>query len=208
MPPPSPVGQVIDACTSKPQQEFVAHVSFPNPGGQCKWEQDGNLSMLNGFFRARGEQMSDFTLPSGAILCSLTFSFPQQQFVFDDHFLFTFDGLVLASSYNYDSLLNDVDGFAVYDWSKIAGKEWYTGTVLEGQFCAGRDQNLSTCSWPNTEQTGAINMSFAPSIIQKIMSFDVARTTHSFSLVTVGDNDSTDCQHAPISFDLSVKYAQ
>lgn len=198
-----PPERVAVLCAQGQTAETVATISFPRPTQTCPWNQIGNLGIRNGYFQGRIEQTQPFTLPPQSTLCSLSFEFAEQQFVFDDHFILAFDGVVVASSYDFTPLLDKRNKLPVYAWDKIAGTVW--DTSKEGVFCSGTG---SECSWPRTEVAGPIRMSFLPAFVQNIAALDVNRTQHRFDMITIGDNDDGDCEHAPIAFRVRAVYAR
>lgn len=212
-PPPAVVEEVRKACEGGNYIEKVVSVSFPDPVDPndrtqtCKWEQNGNRAMSNGFFTARVEQNVDFDLPVGSKICAMDFEFTPQQMIYDDHIFLAFDDSILAASYPVDDRLPIVDKVMVYDWKYLVGTGWPLGN-FSYIYCLGRDEGASSCTWPQTETVGTIAMSYQPSVLQRITARNIGRTNHQFKWITTGDNDPrTDCQHSPISFSVKVKYA-
>ncbi|HEX4923141.1 MAG TPA: hypothetical protein VFV50_03610 [Bdellovibrionales bacterium] len=198
-----PPERVAVLCAQGATTETVTTISFPRPTETCPWNQNGNLQIRNGYFQGRIEQSQAFTLPPQSTLCSLSFDFPEQQFLFDDHFILALNGIVLASSYNYAPMLEKMNNLPVYNWSRIAGTEWIT--AKEGTYCSGLG---SECAWPSTDVPGAIRMKFTPALIQSITALDLNRMQHRFDMITIGDNDDADCEHAPIQFRVRAVYAR
>jgi hypothetical protein len=207
-PAPTP-GDVKATCQAKSHLAQNMNVSFPDPRVTCAWNMDGNLGPRNEYFQARIEQAADLSLPAGATVCGMTFSFPTQQYLYDDHFLLTFNGLVLASSFDFSNVLQaQGQGLLVYDWSRMAGMVWDHGR--EGVFCAGVSDSTGphngTCDWPHTDTAGSIRMEFPPEVFYATMAHDPGRQNHGFKFVSIGDNDDRDCEHSDIHFTLSVEY--
>lgn len=202
---------VQKTCMNSTPQVMEHQVSFINPESQsCNFGQGDNLSALNGFFRARIEQKSDFALPAGATICGMSFEFAttNAQMVYDDHFLVTFNGVVLASTFDFSADFDHILGMNVYSWDKIRGSDWDGRKNLEGVHCEGAKDGKAACSWPQTEQFGNISMRFDDVVFQKIFATNPTRSQHSFGLVSIGDNDSGDCQISPISFKAKVQYVK
>lgn len=204
----TPIVVVQKKCNNSVPMTKTITVDFPAPDKMCAWNVGGNSGTRDSYFQARTEQDVEFLLPAGATICDLDFQFQKQQFYYDDHILLALNDRILASSYNWKKLLSkDSNGLEIYDWSKIVNQDWETPSSLEGVFCAGMAEGLSTCQWPSTQVEGDIAMEFDKSIIQKVMAASVGADKHVFKFVTTGDNDtSVDCWHKAISFQVDVKY--
>lgn len=207
--PPPPVVDIQTTCENSNHLSSVKNVRFPNPNVTCAWNQNGNLGPRDLYFQGRIEQSVTLDLPAGAKICNMAFSFPRQSFRYDDHFLFTFNDLVLASSYDFRSYLESSEGLLKYDWSRIVGIPWLTNK--EGTFCASaRDGQgvlrSGTCSWPSTDVAGNIQMSFPQDVFYATMNYNLTRAHHEFKFVSIGDNDTLDCEHSDIRFDLAIEY--
>jgi hypothetical protein len=199
--------EVVDNfCETMAPTTQVVNIEFPKPNMTCEWGVDGNLTELNGFLRARIEQPRNLGLPEGAVICDATFDFVQQDFLYDDHFMLLFNDIVIASSYNFSAELQESTyGLLKYDWSAIAGIFW--DTSKEEIFCPDIDGALgmSTCAFPGHDQQGTINLTYDADFIRAIMSNGIP-SDHSFTMVSIGDNDRMDCEHSDVEFDVAVKY--
>lgn len=209
-PDPDPVVVVKKKCENSVPVSQTVTVSFPEPARNCAWNAGGNLGAKDSYFQARTEQEVEFQLPVGATICDLDFKFNRQKFYYDDHILLALNNRILATSYNWTGILSkDGNGLEVYDWSRIAGKDWETPSDKEGIFCAGKAEGKATCSWPETQEDGEISMEFDQSVIQKVMAASTTLDKHVFKFVTTGDNDEEiDCWHKSISFTVDVKYVK
>ncbi len=206
---PEQLAQVKEACDNgvKKTQDFA--ISFPNPNQACAWGKNGNMNQLNSYFRARTEQIQKVTLPGDSTLCGVKFDFgtAAKQFKFDDHFLMSLNGSIIASSYEWSGIFEVRNNLFFYNWDQLVGKFWGgNNNPKERTFCAGETENLSRCEWPRTEQTGPIVMDFEDEVFQRVTAQNRDRLEHEIKFVTMGDNDSTDCQHADLSFHVQVKY--
>lgn len=213
-------------CASGTQETMTVSVNFPNPydsGLKCEFGIGDNLSILDRFFRARREQPVNFNLPSGATLCGMDFSFPSQKIHFDDEFLFLLNDVIVASSYDFSGDFEQLLGMNVFDWQKIAGKDWTNSNARAARqtpFCEGMNSGQSSCSWPATDTTGTIRMQFKPEVFQKIFALNPTRSAQEFKLVVTGDNDTQcnknsagdtvncDCTHLPIGFTATVRFVR
>ncbi len=195
---------IADACDRLPIQRAVVNIQFPKPDLTCEWEANGNLAPLNNFFQARIEQPRTMGLPRGAVICDAQFTFSQQDFLYDDHFLLLFNDTVIASSYDFSYRLEKGNfGLLKYDWGRMAGMDWLKNK--EQIFCPDIPGGQSMCSFPGHDQQGVIDLNYEPSFIQAIMSQGVP-SNHSFTMVSIGDNDEEDCEHSDVEFDVSVNY--
>ena len=197
-PPDTPI--VNAACANNPKQTQDYSFNFPKPNYTCEWNQNGNLERRNEYFQARIEQKNEINLGAGAIICNVSFNFANQQFLYDDHFLMSFNNAVIASSFDFSGRLSSQYGLLRYDWSKIAGMFW--DKSKEGTFCAAE----GSCSWPITDTPGTIKMSYSSAVFQRIMAEDLNRSSHSINFISIGDNDDMDCEHSNINFTLRVEY--
>lgn len=199
-PEPPETGFVRDSCASAPQKSLTKSYNFAKPSITCEWEKNGNLQRENDFFQARIEDAKSLQLEAGAVICDVQLSFNEQEFLYDDHFMLTFNDSVIASSYDFSHQLESKHGLLQYNWSKIAGMYW--DKDYEGVFCAP----TGSCSWPITDTPGEINMNYSSELFKRLMAVDLSRTNHTLKFVSIGDNDDEDCEHSDVRFDLTVKY--
>lgn len=199
--PPPDTALVQEACaaTTGHRAQNVNYF-FLKPLNTCEWGKDGNLEIRNGFFQGRIEQEQPLMLESGAIICDIKFSFQKQQFLYDDHFIVSFNDAIIASSYNFQDRLTRSYDLLRYDWSKIAGMKW--NVSMEGTLCAAGGQ----CSWPKTDLDGTISMDYPSILFQRLMAEDIDRNSHSIKFISIGDNDDKDCEHSDVNFSLKVDY--
>lgn len=191
---------VQEACNTPNRQKLTKDLSFPKPAVTCDWEKNGNLAPKNDYFQARIEQQQALALPPNSIICDVKFNFIKQQFLYDDHFLLTFNDAIIASSYNFDSVLAMKYNLLRYDWTKIAGMYWAKNK--EGKFCVAG----GACSWPVTDTPGTISLEYSSLVFQKIMSEDLTRSDHVLKFVSIGDNDEQDCEHSDVRFSVDVEF--
>ena len=202
---------IIVDCNKNTQtlfKEFVIENPINTNTSSCPFGQADNLGRRNEYFQARIEQSKKFELPKDAVLCNVQFAFPEQAFNYDDHFVFSLNNNVLASSYKFTSLVSQ-NNLLKYDWANIRGKKW--DSSVEGIYCANGDGiKSSLCSFPKTEQQGSIKLEFAPQVFQKIFinhaNSSLESNMHEFKWVTIGDNDDFDCEHTSIRFSVLVTY--
>lgn len=201
---PIDINVINQTCDGGQQQVAIVSVDFPKPNQTCEWGQGGNLDPLNGFFQARIEQQKNLNLPAGAVICDADFNFVQQDFLYDDHFMLTFNNSIIAASYDFTSRLNTGSfGLLQYDWTKLAGMNW--DSSQEQIFCPQIPGFVSSCSFPGHDQQGVINLSYDSAYIRGVMSNGIPEN-HFFRMVSIGDNDSMDCEHSDVSFNVTVRY--
>lgn len=182
-------------------------LSFPKPATGCAWNQDGNLGLRNSYFQARTEQVAQMQLPSNSVICDLRFRFANQPYYYDDQFLMTFNGAVMASSYNFGTLLDSTGMIQTYDWTRLVGRSW--GSAPEQTYCAGQAQGLATCSFPMTSTTGTISLDYAPELIHGVVVRSLNQPIHEIRWITTGDNDDAiDCRHEPVDLEVDVTYLE
>lgn len=201
--------QIAANCMNSTQLIAEAVISFQDPSNlSCNFGQGDNLPARDGYFQGHIDQMQALSLPAGSTLCAMEFQFQNVQMRYDDHFLLTFDNVVIAGTFDFSSELSNLLNLNLYSWDKIRGTPWHTRTNLEGTFCEGSKLGESSCSWPRTDTFGPINMTFNNSVFQKIVALDPMRSNHAFNLITIGDNDNGDCEISPISFNVRVSYVK
>lgn len=218
-PPPKNEAELAMTCQNATQLKKTVKVNFPKPSRTCEWGVNGNLGPRDQYLQARIEQTVTFDLPKSSSICDMDFKFPKQNFLYDDHFLFTFNKTVLASSYWFDPLFgsrasgqNHFVPSGTYSWSSIAGSVWDHNK--EGTFCLSSKSSLpgsvelTKCSWPMTDTQGQIEVDLPKHVIQKIIAKDLTSNIHEFSFVSLGDNDDMDCEHSDINFEVEVSYIQ
>lgn len=187
----------------------ISQVNFNDPGKACSWGLNGNINPINEYNTARAEQFEKIQIPSGATICNVKLSnYEQQMFFYDDNILVTMNRFVLASTTNFSKFLKNINGYSKYEWSQLVGKPGQTlksDTTQDKQYCAGKNQGYSRCSFPETQRYGNIQLSFDERIIQNILSISTPNELE-LGVVTTGDNNDTDCQHVPVDFSVEIEY--
>lgn len=169
------IGIVKELCQNERTRKVIT-VSYPQTSDSCKWEQNGNLSKKDAFFRARREEVFKLELPEDALICGASFDFNPQPFRYDDFFSFNFNESVIASGYDFSSYLSKgVLGLLKYDWTKIRGinmifPEDFPDSPLPGVYCAGIPGAVSNCNFPPHDTEGSISLQLDDEYIQAIMS--------------------------------------
>jgi hypothetical protein len=223
-----PVVEAMERCkeavVNNTLRKDTVEVNFPTPSisevnGQyrCSWKNDSEL--WNEHYTSYSEQNVSFSIPAGAKLCDMKFIVEKQSFKYDDHFVFSFDGFILASnsmglmSYLPDSTsfkLNDMTLNAkLFKWEYLLNKQWGDyGDQLSNFYCFAKDVPGVSCSWPITDTEGTISMEYPQGVLLQMANQISNATTHEFSFRTTGDNDkSSDCSHSPLKFQIEVSYA-
>ena len=202
---PVDITVINETCDNGGSHVAVINLNFPKPNQTCEWGVNGNLEAKNGFFQARIEQVRNLNLPAGAVICDADFNFAQQDFLYDDHFMLTFNDSIIASSYNFTSQLTQGSfGLLQYDWMQLAGMNWDHNQ--EEIFCPQVPGFSSSCSFPGHDEQGVINLDYDSAYIRGVMSNGVPEN-HYFRMVSIGDNDTLDCEHSDVSFNVTVRYA-
>ncbi len=181
----------------------------------CEFSRNGNLETKNTRMQARYEQQQKLQLPNNAVICDLDMQTDLQRFQYDDVFVFNYNNFILATN-NKTALLDTTPpegklflgaGTEVpvykYDWLKLRGAGFEN---VADDFCLGDDQNLATCSWPISEQSGNIVFSFDEKILIAL-GLTANSNNQTFSFVITGDDDpQKDCYHEELAFDMNVTY--
>jgi hypothetical protein len=188
---------------------YQERITFIQEAQTCAWGQGDNLSIKDGYVRARKEQLINLGLPSGAVVCNVTMDHQASStFLYDDNVLLTLNGFIYASTSNFNQYFSSVNSasgkkFYKYEWLKFRDKPAQNSagdTTASNQYCAG-----VYCQFPLTEQTGKIDLNIGAAAIQGILSISSVNSI-SLGAITTGDNDSTDCIHQPIVLDIMAEY--
>lgn len=207
-------------CDNQTRVPFTQKIVFAEPQDSCTWNANGNIAINDGVFTARREEYQSLNLPDKSLLCEMNLDFVTnnpngQQMYYDDEIFVTFNNVILAASQSYNTYLaKNKDGFLVFDWKNMVGKQY--NRFAFDQYCVGGGLGLGTCIIPPTETNGVMEINFEDIIIQKIAAstglflgtegVDANKIKSLFNLgfVTTGDNDtSIDCKHS--RFEIEVK---
>ncbi len=212
-PPPAPVPVTTceEATKQKAMKNGTRSVTFASTKGQsCAWGQNNNLSKNNGKHTARREQTQKLDLPAGAVLCNMKISSDGGTIKYDDAFFLTFNDYVIASNAKpaVDKLTrenvsatNKTVPLYKYDWLKIRGSD-----TSESNYCVGSAQSIASCSWPQTEQSGAFKLTYNSDLIRKISDKGSAGEQELTFIVTGDDDASSDCQHSGVELDIAIDF--
>jgi len=203
--PGTDITSINQACDTGTVIEQTVPVNFANPGVQCDWGVGDNLSIRNSYFQAERTQPRNLGLPANAILCDAEFEFARdEEFWFDDVFILSLNDNILVSSYNFDEYLPEENGFFRLDWSQLKGKFWDEARKSQ-DYCVGKDEGLASCTFPSQHEFRPMEVQLSPEIIRTAMLNSRAQD-HQVKLTILGDNDTSDCQHYDMSFEMKVKY--
>ena len=205
---------VQQACEDREDeiQTDTIRVTFEATTGGCAWEEDGNLAAQDGYLTARVEQTEGLGLGADQVVCDMDFAFAgdvglEQDIVYDDNFLFTFNDVVLAASYGPWVEALPADGnLRIYDWESIAGLENLFDSSIP-TYCLGAAAGLAECEIPPPETTGPIKLAFDTSVTSTLSYTAIDQDRFDFGFIATGDNDpTTDCSHETFYFDVTVPY--
>ncbi|MDZ4662489.1 MAG: hypothetical protein SGJ18_12825 [Pseudomonadota bacterium] len=237
---PPRLDQIIRDCSNPnlPHQSLRKNIEFIEPSNivgintnnLCGFNPVGlndNLSELNGYFRARLDQVQNFPLPANAVLCGLSFgSSAAQNMFYDDEMILSFDNIVISSTFDLkDGNSRDVFynipslNLFVYSWNPFEGATGLKGQLwsnaADDSYCLGAG---STCAWPQTQTLGAVQLNFDSRVFKSITALAATpNPNHEFKLTTTGDDnpiktlrggavDSYDCYHSAIAFEVTADY--
>lgn len=184
-------------------------LEFPAAGQECAWGQlhNGlyNLERRNGHQQARREQRRNaLRLGAGDILCTLDLSIPRTAMYYDDSFLLTAnEGLFISWPTFTDSFAPhpSAPDMPYYQWGPIRGRIPHHTPET---YCYGAP---AECELVGTESVGEIAYRSSPQLFAPLYESIQERGYLNIQQVTTGDNDPTDCQHAPFVVNVSATVA-
>lgn len=222
-----PIADIIRECDEAYAQDKVVTTVYElefEETQDCLWEQNGNLSRLDGSIRARTEQKIAVRLPDAERLCNLKFEFAEQEMEYDDEIFLLFENTILMSSQDYSTdsnfyantgLIpsNDVLRAVEYDWNKLLDLRY--GHGLSNRYCYGLDAGSAgydeRCQVPLTQTFGQIRLDIPQEEILNLaysknikINEDNTSKNINFGFVTIGDNDNRDCRHKKFNFTVKV----
>ena len=191
--------------------EEVFEVVFSATSGGCDWDEQGNLPAQQGYLTARVEAEFSIELESDRIGCDMDFEFTDidadydPMMYYDDNFVFTFNDVVLASSYApWIDEFEEEDGLSIYDWDAIVGSSVQFSGVPS--YCLGQDDGLSECRIPPPETGGIMALEFDDSLDSALAYRALSDGEIRFMFAAMGDNDNSDCFHEDFVFEVTVPY--
>lgn len=200
-----------DACAQVEVQRAAATVRFPATDGPCPFGEGDNDWQDQGQVTARIEAEVPLPLPEGAVLCGLELDFAGGEgwegspMRYDDAFMLSFSGAVLVSS---DVELVDrlpVDGvLPLYDWQALRGAPLAYERLVP--WCVGEAEGLSDCAVPPPEDGGLLSLGFAQALVNELSYQALDRGPLRFGMVTLGDNDDSDCSHDELAFEVRTRW--
>jgi hypothetical protein len=205
--------EILDLCEQRTPEVLTLDVEFPASNENCPWGLADNLEPQNGMFTARSEQRVQLDVPEDAILCDLVLDFgganpgDVRHIVYDDHFFFDFDDIVMASSISAAVQKLPAPGtLPTWDWASIVGMD-YHAVDQEQTFCLGADAGDADCVIPGTEVEGELSLSWSADLVAQLSLSAIEQKRYEFAFVTTGDDDpATDCRHEDFSFSVEVPY--
>ena len=207
---------IAELCDEEEPIAVRLAVEFPATDPDCPWNTGDNLSTEQGVITARIEQTTDLALPDGVVVCGLDYDFlgpsggEGTPMVYDDNFYFTFDDVLLATSYGpavEDGWFSEEDGLPIYSWDDLVGRDFQHDGVPS--WCLGQGDGLSECDIPPTETEGIMSLSFDTTVVEQLSLRAVQEGRFEFGFVTTGDNDpDQDCAHEDFEFEVEVGYVR
>lgn len=209
---PDAFSSLKERCGREAPQVQQQSLAFPDPGVTCDFGNQGNLGRINRVNTARAEQVVLLNLPADADLCEIEFAPSTQSMKYDDEILLTLNHVVVASSSDFSSLFQVVDGFVRYDWSRLVNTVQLKSLGPQSNYCAGRASGEGSCSIPKTETLGTMSLTLAPDLLKRMWIADKASRESGVkpfvSFITLGDNDTNDCRHDGFALDITLKYVR
>ena len=204
--------ELEDACEELEEAgEQVFEIVFEASTGGCDWGEDENLDAAQGLVTARSSAFQTIELDAGQVACDMNFEFTDisseydPMMYYDDNFVFTFNDVVLATSYApwVDEFEQD-GSLAFYDWSDIVGSEVEFSGVPS--YCLGQDEGLSDCRIPPPETGGVMALEFDDTLDTELAYRALEAGEIEFMFAAMGDNDNSDCYHEEFAFEVTVPY--
>jgi hypothetical protein len=207
---------ILDACEEYETSVAEVQVVFPATTDACPWGEGDNIDAANGVFTARVEQDEALDLPEDSVICDLDFDFSGlvpdevQVMVYDDHFFFTFNDIVLAASFGpaVEQLTEEEGQLRFYDWADVVGTDYHLDQGYQS-YCLGQASGESECDIPDTEVEGPIALNFSEEIVSRLSLSAIQDERYEFAFVTTGDdNAESDCMHEEFGFTVEVPYLE
>ncbi len=200
--------EALALCSNTEQQTLKEKIVFPElaAGRTCAFGSGDNLTRKDLFFRAQLRQEHSVQLPEGAVFCGFTLSHQAAAMRYDDEMFFLLNDRILLSTKNYSDYFPATGMFSSYAWPSLRDKPYNPSDTSRGLYCMGGAEGLSQCQLPPTETSGQIQLKFSPEMTLALASRLASEKTLSFSWITTGDNDDSDCRHSEISFNMDVHY--
>ncbi|MFK7873833.1 MAG: hypothetical protein AB8C84_11825 [Oligoflexales bacterium] len=182
----------------------VYRVAFPARKG-CSYGEGENLSKKDLSIRAYASQKVTIDLPADQEVCRMDYVTRSDEFYHDDFVFLTMNENILTMSQNrFQDKFISQDGLLKWDFSRFRDESqnlsgaWFSQSqpwCIEG----------TSCEVPSTEETGLF--SFAGNLLANSKLTESLASSGSFDvrMMTTGDNDSYDCQHTGLEFDLIVE---
>jgi len=191
----------LPSCATGTKQTQTFNLAFPGSTPPCPWGTGDNGAAQAGQFTARVEHVKPLGLPTGAVLCDMTFNVPETGLSYNDSMLLTFDeAVLLAGMVDVPTLFPATNGLNIYDWKLMLNKSGSLPT-----FCIGN----STCSAPDTRSQGTLSLILDAASVQALSSRALALGRFDFMVVAAGDNDTAaDCSYSPFTLEVTATYVQ
>jgi len=185
------------------------NVGFNQTASVCQWSNGDNLEAKNGYMQAFVNQNISIDLGEDFHLCDASISTSNSSdddsgssFRYDDNFYLNLNGKVLAT--NKVSVLNVTENDSLaYNWSALKGRRDVNRLSADELYCRGGVAG-QTCNIPLTDRDGSFSLSINESSIAPVLNRGFNKSMN-FSMVVIGDNDNSDCQHTGLSLKLNVK---
>lgn len=202
---------VGEACGRADLRTTTTTVRFADDGAGCPFSVADNDAPNNGTVTARREEEVVLPLPDDAVLCGISLDFSPDGtpaadgLRYDDAFFLTFSDVVLVASDGALVAGLPRDGVVpIYDWQAVRGAPLAFSDVEP--WCVGAAEGLSDCVVPQPETGGRMAVDFAQSLVNELSYQSLDRTPLRFGMVTMGDNDESDCTHDTLTFEVSTQW--
>ena len=184
---------VEDPCAQVIIVEYPIEI-LPNEG--CLWGEFGNGFPEQGHIQARMEHTASFFPEEGQYICDVYFDFESQDggkyfsFGFDDHLLILLNQhIVFASHKEFVEYFVEQNNSYLYDWNALFG----TQMKYDTDYWLLGEESLAFFAEPREQAVGDGFLEIDSTAFEPLRAQIIEDNRINLQLVTIGDNDETDC---------------
>ena len=209
--------EIIALCESENQRVETQRIVFPANSG-CGFGEDGNFEAQDWHIQAKKSQIAKLPLKPNYVLCGINLA--SNYFMVDDFGVFNLNGKSILI--NNDGLVcdeqepnNDPDDentclrkgnnqLVTWDFANIQGSEM---DFSAPSYCYGQEDSGTECNMPGHDEYGQLSYRLGVSHSASLAADFKDKSEVDLELVTLGDNDSSDCQNSRIRLRFRINYA-
>lgn len=199
--------QAQAACKGQAWLVQEAQLKFPElpTGTTCQFDKGDMMSRKDGYMRAYHRQTQTLEIPEGAILCGFELTHKEAALRYDDEMFFLLQNTILMATKDYSEYFPGQDMFRSFSWEGLRDKP-YDQFDDRPLYCLGGTEGFSQCELPPTDTRGTISLELTPEMSENLALSLGRQRSLNFDWITTGDNDSSDCRHTAIQFDVKLQY--